>query len=413
MVDSDHLAFVAAREKRKSMPARISLCCLLVLLCTQQDGFSQSKEEIYRQGTDALYNLYFSTAEERFRTLTRMYPDDPIYWSSVASTLWLQIVADQQKLDMDSFSSASIGTENSKNTVSPEAEAKLKAAIDTTIQKADARLKMNKNDVQALYAKGIAKGALAAYQAVVKGSHFDAYSNARAARDLHTQVLKLDPAFKDASLTHGLYDYALGSLPKGLRLLLGLVFISGGDKEKGLATVADVAANGKRVAVDAKMLLVVMYNREKRYEDALNLVVELHNQFPKNYLLELSEAAFYSRLKKFDQSISTYNRILEKIGTGASGYERLESGKILLLIAKAYLDGDQPQKGIAMYSQIIRSKEVSTDDRGNAHLWLGRLDDVTGHREEAVSHYRAILDSDCAPKLKNEATKFLKKPFKW
>jgi tetratricopeptide (TPR) repeat protein len=180
-----------------------------------------------------------------------------------------------------------------------------------------------------------------------------------------------------------------------------------------MATVAEVAMNGKRAATDAQMLLVVIYNREKQYEKALALTTDLHHRYPKNYLLEVSEAALDSRLKKYDQSVSTYSGIISKIETRRDGYERLEASKVLLLLAKVYLDGGQVEKGIATYNRVTEYPGASATDRANAHLWLGKLDDVMGQRAKALPHYDAILALDCKPELKVEAKKYKKKPFSW
>jgi hypothetical protein len=381
---------------------------LCVLLPGQASG--QSREQLYQEGADALYNLYFSTAKERFRKLTALEPDDPSHWTSVASALWLEIVAGQEKLNMESFAGASLGTNDSKDTVSAEDEAELRKAIAAATSIADAALARNSKDIRALFAKGAAKGILAAFEAVVKRSYVKAYSNAREARDLHEKVLTLNPNFKDAKLTIGLYQYTIGAVPWLLRTLL---FLRGGDKEEGLMAVADVARNGGRVRTDAKMLLVVISNREKQYQNSLALVSDLHASYPKHYLLELSKAALYSRLGQGVQALATYANILAKIETRRDGYERLEAPKVLLLQAKAYLDHSQPERGIAAYERVISDSRASDTDRANAHLWLGKLNDVSGRRTQSLPHYDAILALNCRDELKQEAQKYRKKPFAW
>jgi tetratricopeptide (TPR) repeat protein len=384
-----------------------------LLLLLSNSVSAQSREQIYQEGTEALYNLYFSTAEQRFRTLTQMDADDPTYWSAVTSTLWLEIIASQEKLNMDSFSGATIGTSDSKEIVSAGMEAQLRQSASTTISKADARLAHNPGDTMALYAKGNANGILAAFEAIVKGSYIAAFRDAREARNLHAQVLKLDPSFIDAKLTLGLYDYAVGSIPGVIRSLLWIFGLSGGDKAAGIANVAEVAMRGKRAATDAKVLLIVIYNREKQYENALALTSELHRRYPQNYLFEVSEAALNSRLRRFDQSIDTYIGIISKIENHKDGYERLEGSKVLLLLAKAYLDGGQVERGLATYYRVIEYPMATGTDRANAHLWLGKLSDVSGQRAGALPHYDAILTLDCTPELKLEAKKYMKKPFSW
>jgi hypothetical protein len=382
-----------------------------IFLLLFRTASAQNREQIYREGLDALYNLEFAVAEKHFRQLTALEPENPSTWNHVASALWLKIVAEQEKLNLESFSGASLGTNDSKDAVSPQAEKELRETIAISVSKADALLMRNEKDVHALYAKGVAKGILAAFEGVAKRSYVSAYRAGREARDLHSRVLKYDPNYKDAALTIGLYDYALGSIPGWFRLFLGVFGVSGGNKARGLATVADVAAHGSQATIDAKMLLVVMYNREKQYQDSLAILSDLHARYPRNYLLELSKAALHSRLQQWDQSITTYTAVLNKAEAGNEGYKKLEAPKILLLLAKAYLDKSAVPEAMGIYNQIISDARSSDTDRANAHLWLGRLYDLMKDRPRALVHYDAILSSNCKPGIKEEAQKYKKTPF--
>lgn len=389
-------------------PLVVSFLVLLLF----RPALAQNREQIYQEGVEALYNLDFTLAEKHFRRLTELEPENPSPWNQVASTLWLKIVAEQEKLNLESFSGASLGTDASTDTVSPQIEKHLRETIGLAVSKADALLMRNRKDIRALYAKGVAKGILAAFEAVAKRSYFAAYRAAREARDLHSEVLKYDPNYKDAALAVGLYDYTLGSIPGWLKLFLGVFGVRGGDKVRGLATVADVAKNGSQATTDARMLLVVMYNRERQYQNSLAVLSDLHARYPRNYLLELSKAAVHSRLQQWDQSISAYASVLRKVEAGNEGYKKLEAPKVLLLLAKAYLDKSAVPEGMEIYNRIISDRRATDTDRANAHLWLARLFDLMKDRANALVHYDAILSSNCETRIKNEAQKYKKTPFK-
>src|SRR5206468_1798470 len=217
---------------------------------------AEGSEQLYRRGVEALYNLDFETAEKDFRELTKIEPQNPNRWTQLASALWSKIAAKQEKLSLESFSGASIGTDDSSD----------------------------------------------------------------------SQVLELDPDFKDAALSIGVYDYAIASIPSWVRLLVGMFGVHG-DKDAGISMIADAAKSGATVSTDAKILLVVIYNREKRYNDSLALLSELHARYPRNYLLELSKASVYSRLHDFNNAVSTYSAVLKKIESGENGYEHVQAPK--------------------------------------------------------------------------------------
>src|SRR5438093_11851317 len=138
---------------------------LFALSVFAQSVFATDAKQVYEQATNALYNLDFNTAERSYETLTREYPDNPDYWNALASSIWLKITLDQQKLNIESFSGgSSFGTKDSRDAVNPQDEQRLRDTIATAIAKADAMLKKNPNNVRALYAKGISLGTLASFE---------------------------------------------------------------------------------------------------------------------------------------------------------------------------------------------------------------------------------------------------------
>ncbi len=372
---------------------------------------AQTRDQTHQEALDALYSLDFTSAEIKLRSLTQNNPENPTYWNQLATSMWLRIVAGQEKLNLESFSGAALGTPESTDRVSPEQEKLLRDTLAVAISKADAVLSREPNNVEALYAKGVSKGTLASFEAVVKKSYVAALRNAREARELHSKVLKLNPQFKDAMLTLGLYDYTMGSIPNWLRFFLGVFGVRGGDKQNGLMMVAEVARNGTRSSTDAKMLLVVIYNREKQYENSLSILSDLYARYPRNYLLELSRASVYSRLRDWDQAINTYSTVLRKIETGDAAYKQLQAPKVLLLLAKANLDKSSVDEAMKIYDHVVSDQRSSDDDRANARLWLGRLYDIMKERPKALAEYDAIASLRCNARLKEEALKYKKNAF--
>src|SRR5262249_43232357 len=106
------------------------LCALCGQTVAAQDPASTAR--IYADSANALYNLDFSTAQQGYEALTKTYPDNPDYWNALASSLWLKITYDQQKLNIESFSGkATFGTKESKEGVNPEDEKRLRDTVAT------------------------------------------------------------------------------------------------------------------------------------------------------------------------------------------------------------------------------------------------------------------------------------------
>jgi hypothetical protein len=107
--------------------------------------------------------------------------------------------------------------------------------------------------------------------------------------DHHRKVLALSPEFYDAELTIGLQNYVIGSLPLPLKMLAKTVGVSG-SKKRGLKELEHVAHDGHMGRDVARVLLIDLYKREKRWDDAVATGRELSQRYPRNYLFKLQIA---------------------------------------------------------------------------------------------------------------------------
>ena len=107
--------------------SRYSLPMLaLALLVFVQPGLAQRNDQIFLEGLEALYNLDFDVAETHFRRLAELDPQRPEPGNQLAATLWLKIVAGQEKLNLESFSGASLGADDSSDAVGAQEEKQLR-----------------------------------------------------------------------------------------------------------------------------------------------------------------------------------------------------------------------------------------------------------------------------------------------
>src|SRR5262245_18941286 len=92
-----------------------------------QPALAADPARTYAGGLDALYSLDFNEAEAAFSSLTREYPDNPDYWNALATSYWLRILYNQQKLNMESFTEKDrFGTSESKDTGNEAEEKQLR-----------------------------------------------------------------------------------------------------------------------------------------------------------------------------------------------------------------------------------------------------------------------------------------------
>ena len=86
----------------------------------------------------------------------------------------------------------------------------------------------------------------------------------------------------------------MSSLPLPVKLIAGVTGFRG-SKKRGLALLEQVAKEGRWAQDDAKTVLILLYTREKRFDDVIKLTRELSAKYPRNYLLRLETSdAFVS-----------------------------------------------------------------------------------------------------------------------
>jgi hypothetical protein len=119
---------------------------------------------------------------------------------------------------------------------------------------------------------------------------FAGFKAASRAYDEHERVLELDSSRKDAGLIVGTYRYIVSTLSLPLRLMAYVVGFGGG-KERGIQMLEQTAAAGGESRADAMFALVLLYNREHRYDDAMRVLGDLRREYPRNRLVILESAA--------------------------------------------------------------------------------------------------------------------------
>jgi predicted Zn-dependent protease len=74
-----------------------------------------------------------------------------------------------------------------------------------------------------------------------------------------------------------------------VRLLASIAGVRG-SKKRGLEALERVAKEGKWAHEIARMLLIDLYRREKRWDDAAKMARELSEKYPRNNLFKLQMA---------------------------------------------------------------------------------------------------------------------------
>jgi tetratricopeptide (TPR) repeat protein len=269
-----------------SRVAGAAACAALLTSTPAPAAANPASEALRAKASSHLYNLEHAAALAAFREAVAADPQDAAAYRGLATSLWLSITITRGNMTVDDY----LGRPTKPNPSLPpppaDTAAAYRAAIEKAIELARQRIVANPKDADAHYQLGAAVGLRASYTATVEGSLTGAFRAAREAYDEHETVLSLEPRRKDAGLIVGTYRYIVATLALPLRWMAYVAGFGGG-KDKGLHLVEEAAGYSGENQIDARFALVLLYNREKRYDDALAQLRQLQRQFPSNRLVWL------------------------------------------------------------------------------------------------------------------------------
>jgi hypothetical protein len=338
------------------------------------------------------YNLDHDQALVLLRRAVALAPDDPAPHRTLASVLWLNILFRRGAVTVDHYLGAVSGNAVTLPKPPPEVEAEFRANVDKAISLAGDRVHANPADAQAHYDLGAALGLQASYIATVDGKMLAGIRAARRSFDQHERTLALDPSRKDAGLIVGTYRYLISTLSLPMRIMAYVAGFGGG-RERGIQLL-EAAAGDNRVTAgvrsdartEALFALVLVYNREHRYDNALKVLRELRLLYPRNRLVVLEEGATALRGGLAAQAEDLLTLGLTMFANdsrphipGEEALWRYKRGAARVALHRADASGDL-QRAVASDAQPWVS--------GRATVELGRLALAAGDRATAAAKAR-------------------------
>ncbi len=271
-----------------------AVAAVLALACATPALANPQSVALRSQAADELYNLDREQALATFRRAVAADPADAGAYRGLASALWLSVTFRRGNMTVDDYLGKVARPNGKMPPPPPETAAAFRDAIDKALALARARIEANEKDPDAHYQVGSAVGLRASYTATVDGSVVAAFRSAREAYSEHERVLELDPRRKDAGLIVGTYRYVVSAIALPLRLM-AYVAGFGGDRQKGLRLIEDAADYGGDNQPDARFALILIYNREKRFDEALKQLAMLKERYPRNRLVWLETGSTFLR----------------------------------------------------------------------------------------------------------------------
>ena len=366
-------------------------------------------DPVVKQGLEHFYNLDYSGAQKIWAGVAAAHPNDPMAWNYVLLVTIFRELYHQDLMDTTYYAHDSFLSTKRDVPVAQATRDQIDGLTDKVIALSEARLKVNPADKNALFARGYARGLHASFVTLADHAFAAAARQGYQARNDSEAVLKLDPQYADALMAVGIQQFAVASLPKIVRMMVGIMGV-GGNKDRGLQMLRDDAAHGTFTQVQARTALSLFLRHDGRYPEALAVERGLAEQFPHDYLFRLEVANLLKDEGHGTEAIAEYKQVLAD--AAKPGYfvdPRLQMAWFGLAdTQRGYNDIPSAAFG---YAQAAGQPGCSDWLRKRALLNAGEMNDLLHRRSEAVELYRAAAAPGGDQSQADAARGFLKKPF--
>jgi tetratricopeptide (TPR) repeat protein len=234
------------------------------------------------------FNLDHDEAVAAFKESIAADPDNLAGYRLLAGALWSHALFQQGAITTDDFVGENASAYR-KRASDPELERTARELMRRAEALSAAIRDGSTTSVDARYEVGAAYRFLSTLEGTIGGSQWRSLGAARQAYREHHRVLLIAPQRADAALTVGLYRYLVSTMPAWSRLV-ALVAGLDSDRRAGIRLVEHSAATEGEMQASALFSLIVIYNQQQRYDEAIATIHRLQVRFPRNRLLWLEAA---------------------------------------------------------------------------------------------------------------------------
>jgi len=364
---------------------------------------------LVREAREHFYNLDYDGALSRFETVLKNNPQNPMAVDYVLTTVIFRELYNQDLLDTTYYAHDSFLSSKRDVPVAEATRKRIEDLTDRAIDLCDKQIDANPNDKNAYFARGYAHGMHAAFITLVDHSFISAAHQGLDAKNDSEHALEIDPGYADAKMAIGIQQFAVASLPRILRIMVGIAGVNG-NKEKGLRLLREAAAQGVVTPIESRTALSLFLRHEGRYPEALTVERGLAQEFPHDYLFRLEVANITKDGGNGPAAIAAYKAILADAQKPGYFYEPR-----LHMTYFGLADTQRGQNDIAdaakNYLEAAAQPSCSDWLRRRAQLNAGQMFDLLHNRAEAIKQYQQASAGGGDQSQADAARKYLKNPY--
>jgi hypothetical protein len=231
-----------------------------------------------------LYNFDFPGAHAALDRYVAAEPQDPMAYSTRAAVDLFYELDRLQILEGEFFADDDRITDKKKLKPDPQVRAQFYRSIEAARSRAQSILAQAPQDRNALYALCMSQGLQVDYTALIDRRYFPSLSLAKQSNACAQRLLREHPDAHDGYAVTGFTEYLAGSLPFFVRWFVRFDNVQG-SKQKAVENLKTAAATGQYLRPFARILLAILYLREKQPAESARMLEEFARDYPENDLV--------------------------------------------------------------------------------------------------------------------------------
>ncbi len=287
----------------------------------------------WHRALDRFYTFEFAGSVEDFRSVVHDTRNSSTleqrYWLSKA--LWVFMLDQQVDVNQDFMTAVLDKTRADVDLVPTNLKREFSAETEAGLDACRIVLKKDSKNLDAVYYEAMFRSNLAAYKLLIAGRRVGALADIRNSMASFKEVLRRDASRSQALTYLGLGHYLIGTNPWYVRMFNPFLGLDG-DSTLGLKELQEAAKGGN---TDARFILKAALIREGRMVEALALVKDLSQEYPRNFSFSVQIAQLTAMLGRKDEAKILFEDLLKRLAADRTIDQRYTPAKIREVARKA------------------------------------------------------------------------------
>lgn len=383
-------------QRKCSIILALSIPFLIFIIGTELDAAPQGPNQLrlyLKQGIEKAFNLEPLSANTYLQKAVALDQDNPLGYAFLALAHLFAYEMSFDAKEREYYQQSML------------------YYVQETLTRGEKRIKNSSQNGNAYLSMALAKIAKVRW-AITQSAYLVVAKETSSIWD-YLEKAQEEPQNYDIYFPMGLLHYHIDHLP-GVSRILSSMFITPGDRAKGLQELELAAQKGDLLREMARAELVAAYaNFEKQPAKALPIVRELKGKFPRNFNFSFALANILSDLHHYEEAFAVAREIEKNIESGKDPYVPHLKPRYDLLMGRIFFSQLEYAKAVEYFqSSLSDTSPYNARVRAWAFVRLGMIHDTRKERDKAKEYYNnALVVGGGEGAAQVEARKYLKIPY--